>query len=25
MNEEMNIKGILPWIIIDNTFGDEED
>jgi len=25
MNEEMNIKGLLPWSVIDNMFDDEED
>jgi len=25
MDEEINIKGLLPWNVIDNIFGDEED
>jgi len=25
MEEEMNIKGLLPWSVIDNIMSDEED
>jgi len=25
MEEEMNIKGLLPWSVIDNIMNDEED
>jgi hypothetical protein len=25
MDEEMNIKGLLPWSVIDNIMNDEED